>query len=107
MGAGWCTQDRCSIIELHDAHDHDFDKAKGRPTTGTKRGSFGQAPPKKRPTGAERAAALRPKIVREEMRPDGPFAYVHCPECSGGGCGECQETGEMSLYRWHLWKRRC
>lgn len=49
----------------------------------------------------------RPRIVERVESVGGPIAMVECPECRGGGCGLCVETGKVSLYRWHLWKSDC
>ena len=107
MGKGWCTHERCQIIELHDAHDHDFEgPIRGRPMAGQK-SSWAEGTRPSLRTKPQLLSKLKPKIVRREIRADGPYAYVQCPECSGGGCALCMETGELSLYRWHLWKRNC
>lgn len=105
----WCRQERCKIVEVHEKHDDDFEKrTRGRPITG-------QAPPPKRPraerTRAQLAADPKRVVLRHEEREYdgivGPVAIVRCPECIGGGCGWCNETGEMTLPRYHLWKRDC
>lgn len=84
-----CRHERCPIVEAHQAHDEDF-----------------QRRPRKRRTKTQQAvAAGRPRVVQRITTDAGPMAYVKCPECNGGGCIECQETGRMSLFRWHLWKR--
>ena len=93
----WCRHELCPIIEVHERHDEDFlgRKPRGRPPTGRK--------PKSK---VELVRALQPTITRVEHRPEGPLAFTHCRACEGAGCDECNETGETSLYRWHLWKKR-
>lgn len=49
----------------------------------------------------------RPKVVEIRQMPNGPMAYVECPECAGGGCAVCYEFGKISLYRWHTLKNNC
>jgi len=107
----WCRHERCKIIEVHKAHEDDFARARrGRPITGT----TPQPVVKRRraeKTRAQLAADPRRVVLRHEERNVdgvvGPIAIVQCPECQGGGCAWCNETGEMTLMRYHLWKRDC
>lgn len=105
-----CRHERCKILEVHDAHDDDFRGGRGRPITG----SVPKPPAKRRraeKTRAQLAADPRRVVLRHEEREVagvvGPIAIVQCPECKGGGCGWCSESGEMTLMRYHLWKRDC
>lgn len=91
----YCRHERCPKVELHEAHDEDFVGAKAR----------GRLAKKK--TTSRPVIPDRPTVLHVEQRADGPFAFVACPECNGGKCGFCQETGRISLYRWHLWRREC
>lgn len=100
MALKWCTHDRCDRDELHEEHQRDFTERRGRPIAGT-------APERVRRTGrtkAERIARYSPPV---RLMTPSMSAYVDCPECRGGGCGLCAETGLISLYQWHLWKNNC
>lgn len=87
----WCTHDRCKILEVHEEHPEDFAPARRKRMSKT----------------AQAVAAGRPRVVKRVEAPGGPIALVRCPECSGRGCHECNEAGTMSLFRWHLWRKRC
>lgn len=95
----YCRNDRCPIIELHDEHEEDWAGI----------GRRGRQTGRKPRTKAEALAAIerqRP-VVETRQTATGPVAFVACPDCEGGGCHECQESGKMSLIRWHLWRKTC
>lgn len=108
--SNWCRHERCKIVEVHEAHDDDFQRSRGRPITGEAKPKRARAPR----TRAQLAADPDRIVLRHEQRAIagddgkvvmGPIAIVQCPECRGGGCGWCEERGEMTLMRFHLWKR--
>lgn len=113
----WCRHERCKIIEVHEAHDEDFERAKiKRRRAKQTREQLARDPNKVILRYEERAveeiygATLRGGVGGDhQLRGPitGPVAIVQCPECKGGGCGWCNETGEMTLMRYHLWKRDC
>lgn len=100
----WCRQERCKIVELHEAHDEDFARVKsdrGRmPTTG----------PVARATRTK--AQLRAKfdaIIKPVATAPGRALTIECPECEGHGvgCPCCNERGELFYIEWLRWKRSC
>lgn len=89
----WCTHDACDRIDLHPAHDEDFARRRGRPITGRVRE---RAPRVRSDTKAARLAKIAaPPVVR---------GHVRCPECDGGGCGLCLETGMIPMHLWRQWR---